>query len=175
MSNNDLVQRLTYAAKLADTWLRRDEADLLREAAEGLRATLAVQGEAVALLDEIRAFCATASHTQDSACSLLTRAAAAIAHPAPVSAGEAVAIHRERVQSALEAVQNAMQDAYQNAYQVCCGRGVGGECCGEAEPEWDKADERIMGVLAPVQRELSELLAAHPAAPSEPVSAPCRS
>ena len=35
------------------------------------------------LLDEIKAFCATASHTQDAACALLVRAANALTHPAP--------------------------------------------------------------------------------------------
>jgi hypothetical protein len=70
----------------------------------------------------------------------------------------------ERIQIALEAVQNAMLDAYSNAYQECCGRGQG-QCCGDPDPAWSAEDQRIMDALSPAQRELSGLLAAAPAAP----------
>lgn len=70
----------------------------------------------------------------------------------------------ERIQIALEAVQNAMLDAYSNAYQECCGRGQG-QCCGDPDPAWSAEDQRIMDALSPAQRELSALLAAAPAAP----------
>lgn len=76
----------------------------------------------------------------------------------------------ERIQIALEAVQNAMLDAYSNAYQECCGRGQG-QCCGYPDAAWSAEDQRIMDALSPAQRELSGLLAAAPAAPvaQEPV------
>lgn len=70
----------------------------------------------------------------------------------------------ERIQAAIEAVQNAMLDAYSNAYQECCGRGQG-QCCGDPDAAWSAEDQRIMDALAPAQRELSALLAAAPAAP----------
>lgn len=76
------------------------------------------------------------------------------------SAPERVSVPVERIQIALEAVQNAMEDAYNNAYQNCCGRG-NGQCCGEPEPAWSDADRAIMDALAPAQRELSALLASH--------------
>lgn len=77
----------------------------------------------------------------------------------------------ERIQIALEAVQNAMLDAYSNAYQECCGRGQG-QCCGDPDAAWSAEDQRIMDALSPAQRELSGLLAAAPAAPvaQEPVA-----
>lgn len=82
----------------------------------------------------------------------------------------------ERIQIALEAVQNAMLDAYSNAYQECCGRGQG-QCCGDPDAAWGAEDQRIMDALAPAQRELSALLAAAPAAPVAvqplPYWAPC--
>lgn len=76
------------------------------------------------------------------------------------SAPERVSVPVERIQIALEAVQNAMEDAYNNAYQNCCGRG-NGQCCGDPEPAWSDADQAIMDALAPAQRELSALLASH--------------
>lgn len=80
----------------------------------------------------------------------------------------------ERIQIALEAVQNATLDAYSNAYQECCGRGQG-QCCGDPDPAWSAEDQRIMDALSPAQRELSALLAAAPAAPvaQEPVAWVC--
>lgn len=67
----------------------------------------------------------------------------------------------ERIQIALEAVQDAMVDAYSNAYQECCGRGQG-QCCGDPDVAWSAEDQRIMDALSPAQRELSALLAAAP-------------
>lgn len=77
----------------------------------------------------------------------------------------------ERIQIALEAVQNTMLDAYTNAYQECCSRWQG-QCCGDPDPAWSAEDQRIMDALSPAQRELSALLAAAPAAPvaQEPVA-----
>lgn len=68
-----------------------------------------------------------------------------------------VCVPRERIQIALEAVQNAMEDAYNNAYQKCCGRG-GSQCCGDPEPAWSDADHAIMDALTPAQRELCAIL-----------------
>lgn len=68
-----------------------------------------------------------------------------------------VSVPRERIQIALDSVQNAMEDAYNNAYQNCCGRG-NGQCCGDPEPAWSDADHAIMDALAPAQRELRALL-----------------
>ena len=77
--------------------------------------------------------------------------------PTAQSAPERVSVPRERIQIALEAVQNAMEDAYNNAYQECCGR-CQGECCGDPIAAWSDADHAIMDALAPAQRELSALL-----------------
>ena len=89
---------------------------------------------------------------------------AGAAHGRAVPAGWQL-VPVERVQAALEAVQNAMLDAYSNAYQECCGRGQG-QCCGDPDVAWSTEDQRIMDALAPAQRELSALLASTPAAPA---------
>jgi hypothetical protein len=34
------------------------------------------------------------------------------------------------------------------------------DCCGSPVPEWSEADQKIMDVLSPIQRELSDLLSA---------------
>lgn len=60
-------------------------------------------------------------------------------------------------------VEGAMEDAYGNAFQVCCGKGSGGECCGDPEAGWSPEDQRTMDVLNPIQRELRAMLAAAPA------------
>lgn len=65
----------------------------------------------------------------------------------------------ERIQIALESIQDAMSDAYNNGYQECCGRGQV-ECCGNPDVSWSVEDQRIMDALSPAQRELSALLAA---------------
>ncbi|WP_079743737.1 hypothetical protein [Pseudomonas aeruginosa] len=57
-------------------------------------------------------------------------------------------------------VEGAMEDAYGNAFQVCCGKGRGGECCGDPEAGWSPEDQRTMDVLNPIQRELRAMLAA---------------
>lgn len=60
----------------------------------------------------------------------------------------------EYVRESLRLVEEALDEAHNNAYLTCCGRGSGGECCGNPEPEWDEADQRIMDVLAPIHRNL---------------------
>lgn len=55
-------------------------------------------------------------------------------------------------------VECAMEDAYGNAFQVCCGKGRGGECCGDPEAGWSPEDQRTMDVLNPIQRELRAML-----------------
>lgn len=60
-------------------------------------------------------------------------------------------------------VEGAMEDAYGNAFQVCCGKGRGGECCGDPEAGWSPEDQRTMDVLHPIQRELRAMLDATPA------------
>lgn len=66
----------------------------------------------------------------------------------------------EAAEAALEEIENIMHEAYNSAYPVCCGR-VGSECCGSPEPEWDEADQRMTGRLAPHQKALRIALAAH--------------
>lgn len=60
-------------------------------------------------------------------------------------------------------VEGAMEEAYGNAFQVCCGKGSGGECCGDPEAGWSPEDQRTMDVLNPIQRELRAMLDATPA------------
>jgi hypothetical protein len=62
-------------------------------------------------------------------------------------------------ESLLHTVQDALHDAYQNAGLVCCGKSMI-DCCGSPLPEWSEADQKIMDVLSPIQRELSALLSA---------------
>jgi hypothetical protein len=65
-------------------------------------------------------------------------------------------INTQKLREALDQIEGALHDAYQSAGQECCGHGHGGECCGNPEPVWDAADQKIMDVLGPIQRTLSE-------------------
>ena len=64
-------------------------------------------------------------------------------------------INTQKLREALSQIEDALNDAYQSAGQGCCGHGYG-ECCGNPEPVWDAADQKIMYVLGPVQRALSD-------------------
>jgi hypothetical protein len=65
----------------------------------------------------------------------------------------------ERLESLLHTVQGALYAAYQNADLVCCGKFMM-DCCGSQVSEWSEADQKIMDVLSPIQRELFDLLSA---------------
>ena len=64
-------------------------------------------------------------------------------------------IDTQKLREALDQIEGALLDAYHNAGQECCGHGYG-ECCGNPEPVWDAADQKIMDVLGPIQRMLSD-------------------
>ena len=66
-----------------------------------------------------------------------------------------MAIDTQKLREALSQIEDALNDAYQSAGQECCGHGYG-ECCGNPEPVWDAADQKIMDVLGPIQRMLSD-------------------
>jgi hypothetical protein len=63
----------------------------------------------------------------------------------------------QKLREALELIEYELQASYNNAKPVCCGHGYG-ECCGNPEPVWDAADQKIMDVLGPVQRALSDVV-----------------
>ena len=66
---------------------------------------------------------------------------------------------RKAAEAALEAIETVLNDAYDRRFQECCGR-AGHECCGDAIEAWTPEDSRIMEVLSPVQRQLSDQLRA---------------
>lgn len=74
-----------------------------------------------------------------------------------------IVIQTASLSHVLGLVEGAMEDAYGNAFQVCCGKGRGGECCGDPEAGWSQEDQRTMDMLNPIQRELRAMLAAAPA------------
>ena len=67
---------------------------------------------------------------------------------------------REAAQAALEAVETVLNDAYHRRFPECCGRPQGYECCGDWNEARTPDDNRIMDLLSPVQRQLSETLRA---------------
>lgn len=73
----------------------------------------------------------------------------------------------EQIRAALTKVEDVLEAAYHNAYPECCGR-AGQECCGDAVQAWSEADQKVMDVLSPIRRALSDILAtAQPADHSE--------
>lgn len=64
-------------------------------------------------------------------------------------------INTQKLREALELIEYELPASYNNAKPVCCGHGYG-ECCGNPEPGWDAADQKIMDVLGSVQRALSD-------------------
>lgn len=62
-------------------------------------------------------------------------------------------INTQKLREALELIEYELQASYNNAKPVCCGHGYG-ECCGNPEPVWDAADQKIMDVLGPIQQML---------------------
>jgi hypothetical protein len=66
---------------------------------------------------------------------------------------------REAAAMALEALETVLTDAYHRRFPECCGR-PGSECCGNPNEAWTPEDSRIMDVLSPAQRQLSEALRA---------------
>lgn len=72
---------------------------------------------------------------------------------------------REAAQAALEAVETVLNDAYHRRFPECCGRPQGYECCGDWNEAMTPDDNRIMDLLSPVQRQLSETLRAALAEP----------
>lgn len=64
-------------------------------------------------------------------------------------------INTQKLREALDLIEYELQASYNNAKPVCCGHGYG-ECCGNPEPGWDSGDQKIMDVLGPIQRMLSD-------------------
>lgn len=64
-------------------------------------------------------------------------------------------IDTQKLREALDLIEYELQASYNNAKPVCCGHGYG-ECCGNPEPGWDAGDQKIMDVLGPIQRMLSD-------------------
>ncbi|QIE84729.1 hypothetical protein [Pseudomonas nitroreducens] len=104
-------------------------------------------------------------HLESLACPIVISAndlRALIAQAGQVPEGYMV-LQTASLSHVLGLVEGAMEDAYGNAFQVCCGKGSGGECCGDPEAGWSPEDQRTMDVLNPIQRELRAMLAAAPA------------
>lgn len=64
---------------------------------------------------------------------------------------------RDAAQKALEALETVLSDAYHRRFLECCGR-PGIECCGNPNEAWTPEDNKIMDLLSPAQRQLSEAL-----------------
>ncbi len=77
---------------------------------------------------------------------------------------------RDAAQQALGALETALSDAYHRRFPECCGR-PGIECCGNPNEAWTPEDNKIMDLLSPAQRQLSEALRASLAEqPAQPVA-----
>jgi len=73
---------------------------------------------------------------------------------------------RDAAQQALEALETVLSDAYHRRFPECCGR-PGIECCGNPNEAWTPEDNKIMDLLSPAQRQLSDALRAALAEPAE--------
>ena len=73
---------------------------------------------------------------------------------------------RDAAQQALEALETVLSDAYHRSFQECCGR-IGFGCCGNPNEAWTPEDNKIMDLLSPAQRQLSDALRAALAEPAE--------
>ena len=80
---------------------------------------------------------------------------------------------RDAAQQALGALETVLYDAYHRRFPECCGR-PGIECCGNPNEAWTPEDNKIMDLLSPAQRQLSDALRAALAEPAEqePVGVP---
>lgn len=68
----------------------------------------------------------------------------------------------EQMREALQAIEAVLEDAYHRHFAECCGRGQGW-CCGDFIEQWTPEDHKILDTLSPIQRKLSQALAAEPA------------
>ena len=73
---------------------------------------------------------------------------------------------RDAAQQALGALETVLSDAYHRSFQECCGR-IGFGCCGNPNEAWTPEDNKIMDLLSPAQRQLSDALRAALAEPAE--------
>lgn len=68
----------------------------------------------------------------------------------------------EQMREALQVIETVMNDAYHRHFAECCGRGREQGCCGDFIEQWTPEDHKILDTLSPIQRQLSQALAATP-------------